>query len=181
MNKTAYDKQILKAIKGLGGIATIQEIADAIGATKKTTSNALRIMHGGNLVHVKEWRSARTNVCQAWAIGAGVNAPRPSPSRRALLADAGAVEFLKLNGPYLPASVIAQRLGASSGAIQDVLDAIHVLPPPDGAFEDPEVELVKKIGFLPLGTDISRTPRGTTFRMPSSSPGITSVTRYCLA
>lgn len=110
--------------------------------------------------------------------------PRPkrnkAPQAKVLMQlaqDEEAIEFIKLNAPYLSMQSMETALEIS-GQKMTALVKMAGVDVTEAGKEPRAYDIAKELGFLPLGTVIEQWKHGTSFHLPSQIPGITRVTRH---
>lgn len=91
--------------------------------------------------------------------------------------DQEAVEFIKLNAPYMKHAAMRNTLNVS----HEKLEALIVAAQADVSKEmrEPRAEdIIGDIGFLPIGTVVEQWERGTMIHLQSNIPGINGITRH---
>jgi hypothetical protein len=128
--------------------------------------------------------------------------PRPkrnkAPQAKVLMQlaqDEEAIEFIKLNAPYLSMQSMETALEIS-GQKMNALVKMAGVDVSEAGKEPRAYDIAKELGFLPIGkqvevvedgkvvkrwvggTVIEQWKHGTSFHLPSDMPGITRVTRH---
>ena len=91
--------------------------------------------------------------------------------------DAEAIEFIKLNAPYMKHAAMRNTLNVS----HEKLEALIVAAQADVSKEmrEPRAEdIIGDIGLLPIGTVVEQWERGTMIHLQSNIPGINRITLH---
>lgn len=94
-----------------------------------------------------------------------------------LKTDEEAIEFIKLNAPYLTMKSMRAALQMSEQHLTALMKIAQVSASDCGT-EPRASDIEDGLGFLPLGTVIEQWQRGTVFNLSSDIKGITRITRH---
>lgn len=111
-----------------------------------------------------------------------IAATRPkttTPVTQKLLENKEAVDFIKLNHPFMVASTMSTRLGVQPHVVESAMENLGLQRLAEDQLDPQAHQIISSIKFIPAGSEVRDAKTGgTTICMPCGTPGIVSITRF---